>query len=259
MIHERLLSHCTFYNVISDRQAAYLKGDSTITQLLYLVHQIRVSWGMSKIAHGCFLDISAAFDKVWHNGLIAKLEQIGIKDEFLQLFKSYLSERKQCTVVDGVKSSFINITAGVPQGSRLGPLLFIIYINDIVQSLESEILVFADDCSLLACGTDPTETAEQLNRDLSKISTWAQKWKVKFNPGKTKDLIFSNKSLNNSPPLIFNNDFIERISKHRHLGVYLSSNLDWTFQINDVCLRANKKLSVLRHVKFLKRNTLDLL
>ena len=175
VIHERLLSHCTFYNVISDRQAAYLKGDSTITQLLYLVHQIRVSWGMSKIAHGCFLDISAAFDKVWHNGLIAKLEQIGIKDEFLQLFKSYLSERKQCTVVDGVKSSFINITAGVPQGSRLGPLLFIIYINDIVQSLESEILVFADDCSLLACGTDPTETAEQLNRDLSKISTWAQK------------------------------------------------------------------------------------
>ena len=74
IIHERLLSHCIFYNIISDRQAAYLKGDSTITQLLYLVHNIRVSWGKSLISHGCFLDISAAFDKVWHFGLLAKLE-----------------------------------------------------------------------------------------------------------------------------------------------------------------------------------------
>ena len=147
----------------------------------------------------------------------------------------------------------------VPQGSRLGPLLFIIYINDIVDTLESEILVFADDCSLLASGLDPAETVEQLNRDLYKISLWAQTWKVTFNPGKTKDLIFSNKNLNNSPPLIFNNNFIERVNTHRHLGVYLTSNLDWTTQVNDVCLKANRKLSVLRNVKYLKRNTLDLL
>ena len=167
-------------DIISERQAAYLKGDSTITPLLYLIHQIRTSWGKSNIAHCCFLDISAAFDKVWHNGLIAKLEQIGISDKFLALFKSYLSNRKQCTVVDGVKSAMLDITAGVPQGSRLGPLLFIIYINDIVDGLESEILIFADDCSLLSCGSDPAETAEQLNRDLNTISIWAQRWKVTF-------------------------------------------------------------------------------
>ena len=125
--------------------------------------------------------------------------------------------------------------------------------------LESEILVFADDCSLLASGTDPTETVNQLNRDLDKISIWAQTWKVSFNPKKTKDIIFSSKCLNNSPPLTLNNNFIERINTHRHLGVYLTSNLDWTTQVNDVCQRANRKLSVLRSVKFLKRNTLDLL
>ena len=153
----------------------------------------------------------------------------------------------------------IDIKAGVPQGSRLGPLLFIIYINDIVHGLESEILIFADDCSLLASGTDPAETAEQLNRDLERISVWAKTWKVSFNPNKTKDLIFSNKSLNNSPPLVFDTNFIERTNTHRHLGVYLTSKLDWTTQVNDVCLRANRKLSVLRNVKFLKRNTLDLL
>ena len=259
VIHERLLSHCTHNNIITERQAAYLKGDSTISQLLYLVHQIRTSWGKSNIAHGVFLDISAAFDKVWHKGLIAKLEQIGIADEFLTLFTSYLSNRKQCVVVDGVKSTLLDIQAGVPQGSRLGPLLFLIYINDIVDGLESEILIFADDCSLLASGVDPAETAEQLNRDLNKISTWAARWKVLFNAGKSKDIIFSSKMLNNSPPSIFNDNFIERVNTHRHLGVYLTSSLDWSFQINDVCLKANRKLAVLRNVKFLKRNTLDML
>ena len=153
----------------------------------------------------------------------------------------------------------LNVKAGVPQGSRLGPLLFIIYINDIVESLESEILIFADDCSLLASGKDPTETAAQLNRDLLRISAWAEKWKVIFNAGKSKDIIFSNKMLNNSPPLTFNNNYIDRVNTHKHLGVYLTSNLDWSVQIKEVCLKANRKLSVLRHMKMLKRSTLDLL
>ena len=259
IIHERLLSHCITNNVITDRQAAYLKGDSTITQLLYIIHQIKTNLGKYNITHGIFLDISSAFDKVWHKGLLAKLEQIGISEAVLTLLKSYLSDRKQCVVVDGVKSPFLDINAGVPQGSRLGPLLFIIYINDIVNDLESDILVFADDCSLLASGCDPTQTAEQLNKDLEKISVWANKWKVKFNPGKTKDMIFSSKVLNNSPPTMFNNTFIERVNNHRHLGVYFTSNLDWSYQINDICLRANRKLAILRKTKMLKRKTLDLL
>ena len=206
-----------------------------------------------------FLDISAAFDKVWHNGLLAKIEQIGISGAFLAILKSYLSNRKQCVVLDGIKSDMLDLYAGVPQGSRLGPLLFLIYINDIVEGLESEILIFADDCSLLASGTDPNETAKILNRDLIKISNWASKWKINFNAGKTKDIIFSSKVLNNSPPLLFNQTVINRVNTHRHLGVYITSNLDWSTQINDVCLRANRKLSVLRHIKLLKRNTLDLL
>ena len=116
-----------------------------------------------------------------------------------------------------MKSPFVNINAGVPQGSRLGPLLFIIYINDIVDNLESDILIFADDCSLLASGLDPAETADQLNRDLLKISAWADRWKVNFNAGKTKNIIFSNKVFNNSPPLLFNNDYIQRVNTHLHL------------------------------------------
>ena len=130
----------------------------------------------------------------------------------------------------------------------MGPLLFIIYINDIVNDIDSEIMIFADDTTLLAHGDDPAVTALQLNRDLEKISSWAEKWKVTFNPNKSRDMIFSKKCLNNSPPLILNNVLIERVDTHKHLGVILKSNLEWTKQVNETCCRANKKLSVLRNI-----------
>ena len=126
---------------------------------------------------------------------------VGVDGTFLNTISTYLSDRKQLVVVDGVKSDVLNVEAGVPQGSRLGPLLFIIYMNDITNDLESDILIFADDTSLLASGNDPVETAAMLNRDLIKITDWATKWKVTFNAGKSKDIIFSKKVLNNSPHL----------------------------------------------------------
>lgn len=259
VIHQRLLSHCVEYSIITEKQAAYIKGDSTVNQLLYIVHKIRKAWTESKCTHGVMLDVKAAFDKVWHSGLIAKLEQIGIEGKLKDLFVSYLSDRKQIVVVDGEKSGLADIKAGVPQGSRLGPLLFIIYINDVVKDLESDILIFADDCTLLYSAEDPNITASTLNRDLEKISNWAFRWKVTFNAEKSKDIIFSKKLLNNTIPIELNNTSIERVNTHKHLGVILTSNLDWTPQVQSVCLRANRKLSVLRRVHYLQRSTLDVL
>ena len=221
--------------------------------------KIKTAWLNGNIVQACFLDVSAAFDKVWHKGLLAKLEQVGVEDKCLDLFKSYLSNRKQTVVVDGVKSDILEVQASVPQGSRLGPLLFILYIEDIQTDLESDILIFADDTSLLATGHDPAQTVQQLNRDLIKISNWAVKWKVTFNASKTKEIIFSNKFLNNSPPLTFNSEIIKRVTTHKHLGVHLTSNLDWKKQVHEVCMKANMKLAVLRSVKCLQRGTLDLL
>ena len=120
-------------------------------------------------------------------------------------------------------------------------------------------LIFADDTTLLASGIDPAETSAQPNRDLTKISAWAQTWKVTFNAKKSKDMIFSNQCLNNSPPLFFNGVTVDRVNKHKHLGVIFQSNLDWSSQIHETCIKANGKLSVLRSVKMLRRKTLDLL
>ena len=158
VIHQRLLDHFSKHKIISDRQAAYLKGDSTIQQLLYIVHLIRQSWTKGNICHGVFLDVSAAFDKCWYSGLLAKLAQIKVSGTCLDLFTSYLSSRKQFVVADGCHSDMKDIQAGVLQGCRLGPLLWILYVNDILDNLETDVLLFADDTCLLATGMDPAET-----------------------------------------------------------------------------------------------------
>ena len=260
IIHHRLLGHCSENNIISYRQAAYIKGDSTVSQLLYLVHKIKLAWTGKKVTHGVFLDVDGAFDKIWHKAMIAKLNSINIEGKLLDLFTSYLSNRQQKTVVDGEKSNTTCIPAGLPQGSRLGPLLFIIYINDITDiGLESEILIFADDCTLMISDPDPQKTVEILNRDLGRISTWASKWKIQFNASKTKSLLFSKKYNENLQPLTFNNENVTKVSSTRHLGLQLSFNLDWKEQVNIMCLKASRKLSVLRRVKNLQRSTLDLL
>ena len=197
--------------------------------------------------------------KVWHKGLIVKLMQIGLESEVLDLFTSYLKDRKQIVSMDDYKSSMAELKSGIPQGSRLGPLLFIIYINDIVNDLESDILIFADDTTLFAQGFDPAETTAILNRDLEKISVWANKWKITFNPKKSRDMIFTNKNLFNSPPIMLNDTQVLRVTSHKHLGIHLTCNLDWTLQISQLCLKANRKLSVLRSIKYLQRKTLNML
>ena len=149
--------------------------------------------------------------------------------------------------------------AGVPQGSRLGPLLWILHANNILDDLECEVLLFADDTCMFASGTDPAETTAMLNRDLEQISAWATRWKVSFNPSKTKQMIFSNKVLSNSPPVLFNSVVIDQVYEHKHLGIWLTPTLYWSRHIQHVCMKANSKLAVLRSVKYLSRTLLDIL
>ena len=190
-IHHRLLGHCLENNVISTRQATYIKGDSTVNQLLYIVHKIKLAWTGKKCTYGLFMDVDGAFDKIWHKAMIAKLNSINIEGKLLSLFTSYLSNRKQVTVIDGVKSNVTEISAGLPQGSRLGPLLFIIYINDITEiGLESEILIFADDCTLLISDKDPNKTVAILNSDLKKYPYGHLRGKYNLMPVKQKVCYF---------------------------------------------------------------------
>ena len=141
-----------------------------------------------------FLDISKAFNKVWHEGLILKLSRYGVCGNLLYLLKDLLKHRKQRVVLNGENSSWQGSTSGVPQGSILGPLLLLIYINDLSDGLSSNCKLFADDTSLFSVVHDATISSSELNSDLANISEWAFKWKMNFNPDQSKpaqDVIFS--------------------------------------------------------------------
>ena len=145
----------------------------------------------------CFvsLDATTAFDRVWHQGLIYKLKKNGISGKLLTWFKNYLKDRKQRVVIEGQTSEYISIRCGVPQGSILSPLLFLIYFNDITEDLQTESFLFADDTALCkSLTTDNIETDfSNLNDDLQVINNWGKQRLVNFNPIKTKYIIFSKK------------------------------------------------------------------
>ena len=159
-------------NLISPNQLWFKPGDSCINQLLLITHKIYKSFDDELEVTGVFLDISnKAFDKAWYEGLIFKLKQNGISADLLQILSDFLSNRKQ-RVVNGQNSSWTNVHAGVPQGSILRPLLFLIYINELADDLSSNVTFFADD-ALFSVVHNVNASARELNDDLKKINKWA--------------------------------------------------------------------------------------
>ena len=156
--------------LISSNQSGFKPGDSCINQLLAITHEIYKSFDDGFEVRGVFLDISKAFDKVWHEGLIFKLKQNGISGNLLNLLCDFLRNRKQRVLLNGQISDWSDVRAGVPQGSMLGPLLFLIYINDLSEGLPSNAKLFADDTSLFSVIHDSNTSALELNSDLKKIN-----------------------------------------------------------------------------------------
>ena len=172
--------------LISQNQSGFKPGDSCINQLLSITHEIYKSFDDGWEVRGVFLDISKAFDKVWHQGVLFKLKQNGISGNLLKLMEDFLANRYQSVVLNGQVPKWAAVHAGVPQGSILGPLLFLIYINDLWTGLSSNYRLFADDTSLFLVFRDMASSANILNNDLLKINNWAYQWKMSFNPDPSK-------------------------------------------------------------------------
>ena len=168
--------------LISHNQSGFRPGDSCINQLLCITHDIYQSLDDGLETRGVFLDISKAFDKVWHEGLLFKLKQNIISGNLLNVITDFLYQRKQRVFLNGEHSSWTNTEAEIPQGSILGPLFFLIYINDLSDGLTANPKLFADDTSLFSVIDNINSTANDLNCDLMKISNWAIQWKMRFNP-----------------------------------------------------------------------------
>ena len=159
----------------------------------------------------------------------------------------------------GGSSTWVSINAGVPQGSILGPLLFLIYINDIVKDINSIIRLFADDTSLYIIVDSPEEASQIINQDLVRISAWAEKWLVSFNPNKTEYILLSRK-LNKPvhPPVIMNNQVITEVESHKHLGVTFESSGTWHKHMQLITTKAWQRIHIMRKLKFrLDRKALE--
>ena len=173
LIYNSLFKYIQDNNLLVNCQSGFLAGDSCISQLLSITHDIYKAFDgtPSLEVRGVFLDISKAFDRVWHEGLLFKLKRFGINGPLFLLLQDYLKNRHQRVVLNGQSSEWAEIKAGVPQGSVLGPLLFLVYINDLPDGLESNAKLFADDTSIFSVVKDPNESCNKLNNDLLKIIT----------------------------------------------------------------------------------------
>ena len=171
LIVNNLYSYLKENGLISSKQSGFTKGDSTINQLLSIVEMIHASFDChpTKEVRAIFLDISKAFDKVWHDGLLFKLRQNGVEDKVLNILTDFLSNRFQRSTLNGKSSSWKPVTAGVPQGSVLGPLLFLVYINDLILGMKSDARIFADDTSIFNIVHDVNESHRELTYDLQIV------------------------------------------------------------------------------------------
>ena len=200
-------------------QSGFIKGDSCVSQLMAITHSIHknLDTDPSIDTRSVFLDMSKAFDKVWHEGLIFKLRSYGIDSKLLLLFENYLYNRKQRVILNGVTSSWKPVQSGVPQGSVLGPLLFLIFINDLPENIVCQPKLFADDVSLNAVMFDHDEATGNLNADLKLIYEWSIKWKMVFNPDVNKpaeEIVFTNRSFIPYDNIVFNNANVKAVDSH---------------------------------------------
>ena len=251
--------------LICKDQSGFQPNESTVNQLAFMYHEFCKALDQKKDVRIVFGDVSRAFDKVWHNGIIFKLKQNGIKGSLLQWFENYLSDRKQRVVIRGQASEWGDVSAGVPQGSVLGPLLFIVYINDLANVVDCKIKMFADDTCLYIDIDEPDKVenslsgAKTMNRNLESVKEWSNQWLVTFNASKTKSMIISNRDVPH-PDITFNGVKLENVSSHKHLGLIINKRLNWTEHVDAMLKSASCMLDVSRSLMYkLDRETLEII
>ena len=263
IVFNDLYSFLNNNNLISSDQSGFRPGDSTINQLISITSDIFESFEDFDETRALFLDISKAFDKVWHEGLIFKLKGNGISGPLLNFFVSYLQGRHQRVVLNGIQSEWKVLEAGVPQGSVLGPLLFLVYINDLPENIKAKMKLFADDSSLFTRVSDVNSTHRLLENDLRTIEKWGHQWKMVFNPDITKqavEVIFSaKKDKTNHPLLEFNNIPVARKPFTKHLGLYLDEKLSFSKHIKEKISKAMNGIALLKFLsKHVSKDVLNL-
>ena len=233
-------------NILCDVQHGFRHNRSCESQLIITTDDLARVLNTQGQTDMTILDFSKAFDKVPHHRLINKLQYYGIRGDTQNWIAHFLNNRSQRVLVDGEKSEFGPVLSGVPQGTVLGPILFLIYINDITENMNSTVRLFADDC-LIYREINSEDDANTLQEDLNTIYNWSQQWLMNFNVDKC---YFMSVTLTRKHKQVYEYSMggksLTRTSINPYLGVEIDSSLNWTRQVDKVCGKANKILGLLR-------------
>ena len=238
IVFKHIYNHLSSNTLLFKYQSGFRPGHSTTFQLIDTFHHMCQSYDEKQYSRMVFCDISKAFDKVWHKGPLFKLRQNWIKGNLLAWISNYLSSRKQRVQINSSTSSLLSDKAGVPQGSVLGPLIFLVYVIDIADNLLSLVRLFADDSYLFFSVANFRDIEGIINHDLGLISVWAKKWLVHFNPIKTVAMLFTLRPLDFLPILNFNDSIIKFVESLKHLGITLTFNGQWHTHIETILCSA---------------------
>ena len=248
-MHWVISSHLTDNKILSDAQWGFSSGKGTVTALLNTTHQWLKMLEDRKDVCAVFFDYCKAFDSVPHKPLLNKLSQLGLHENIVHWVANYLTSRHQNVVVNGAISDSTPVLSGVPQGSVLGPLLFLIYVNDLASlpiSDRSQLVLYADDLLLFRPISNPSDYCH-LRDDIAAIEAWTWNNSLRFNTSKCKYMTISRKRSPVTPtsPLLLNGTPIEKVKTFKYLGLLISSDLSWTSHIDSVCSKAKRILGLL--------------
>ena len=253
LIYKRLISFLNKNNFFCDKQFGFQKGLSTANAISLLVNRITKNMNKKQKTLGLFLDLSKAFDLIDFDIILTKLYKCGVRGTAHDWFKSYLTGRTQQVQIGDTMSSIQNIVHGTPQGSILGPLLFLIYINDLPNCLKhSYPIFFADDTTLLLNNLSGNKLIEKGNEDLINIQTWLISNKLALNISKTQAVIF--KTPNTQLPqdldqLKLRTENVQIVTDVKFLGVTIAQNLSWKKHMVNIKTKLRKNLAVCRKIR----------
>lgn len=246
----RLIDFIDKYKILYDNQFGFRRKHSTAFALALLTEKITQSFEEGKFTIGVFLDFSKAFDTVDHGILFKKLEHYGIRGLALDFVKSYLRNRYQYVSINNINSKNEQITCGVPQGSILGPILFLLYINDI-SNVSSQLftICFADDSNVFVCDNQMHRAIEILNNELTKLVVWLDVNKLSLNINKSNFIIFSRRPINDDCNIIIKGTSLERLYETKFLGVIIDDTLSWKSHTLYVKNKISKNLGLIYKAK----------
>lgn len=249
VVHEQLSEFLSSNNILCDEQYGFRKNHSTETAIQSVLYELIDSNEKKKKTVAIFLDLRRAFETVSREVLLEKLLIYGCDEKAIKWFQNFLSKRKQCVKINEVISDPTEVNYGLPQGSKLANLLFIIFINDLRFNLKhSKISMYADDCMIYVSDNDIDHAKAQLNDDLMRVDDWLKFNKLSLNTEKCNTMIFNDKKDESNMSIKIGNEIINRVDCIKYLGVYIDDELNFEGHYDKLLKKINKRVGLMRRI-----------